>query len=174
MYALRPYGISDEPIHDQPPKFLIDWQWSEFATAIDAAERHDSSNEQRTLFLPSFEIEFFKNLNIWLSKFGVNDIFTPGVADLSPMFPSKDDAFVSSIKHSATFLLNEDGILATAATIATISDKSGEMEGTSNHYVNTPFYFTLTAKNKNTGQDVPLFMGKVFDPRNNDEEIMRK
>jgi hypothetical protein len=94
MYALRPYGISDEPIHDQPPKFLIDWQWSEFATAIDAAERHDSSNEQRTLFLPSFEIEFFKNLNIWLSKFGVNDIFTPGVADLSPMFPSKDDAFV--------------------------------------------------------------------------------
>lgn len=152
------------PEFPEQMKDMANWEWERFREILTTAE-FEESDDLGTLYLPALSLNFAKNINSWMNDLGMRKVFIQGEADLSPMLPHmKDTAFVRYLRHQATFDLDEDGIVATAATAAIIADKSGESRDMADYYVNSPFYFTVTVKD-GTGESIPLFMGKVFDPR---------
>jgi serine protease inhibitor len=48
--------------------------------------------------------------------------------------------------------------------VAAIGDKANNGEALEDYVVNSPFHFSLTMQKEN-GERIPLFMGRVVEPR---------
>ena len=83
----------------------LDWTWADFSSALNRAEK-SGSKLNGMLYMPSFTINFAKNINSWMETLGVRSIFSPGEADLTPMLPSKEgEAFVRLLVKNIHFLV---------------------------------------------------------------------
>ncbi|XP_003417886.1 leukocyte elastase inhibitor [Loxodonta africana] len=67
--------------------------------------------------LPRFKLEESYNLNSYLARLGVQDLFSSSKADLSGMSGARD-LFISKIVHKSFVEVNEEGTEAAAATAA--------------------------------------------------------
>ncbi len=118
------------------------------------------TREIDTLKIPKFKLETEYTLNDILSDMGIDDAFTPGVADFSGMDGTKN-LFISKVLHKAFVEVNEEGTEAAAATaiIMELTAIPGE-EDLTTFIADHPFIFLI--QQKETG--AILFMGRVDDP----------
>lgn len=65
--------------------------------------------------IPKFKIQNEYSLRDSFSRMGVNDLFTPGRANLSGM-TGNNQAYVSHIYHASIFAVNEEGAEAAGAS----------------------------------------------------------
>ena len=104
--------------------------------------------------LPKFKFDFEKKLNDELQQMGMNDAFSPGVADLSNI--SDNALYVSFVKQNTFVEVNEEGTEAAAVTTIGIDYVSiGPVIE-----VNKPFVFAIRERTTNT----LLFIGSVANP----------
>lgn len=90
---------------------------------------------------------------------GINDLFTPGVADLTTFVPDSDLSLGRSI-HKAFVEVSEEGTEAAAAT-AFISLRIARPVGPEKFVCNHPFLFVIF---DNLTKNI-LFMGAYKNPK---------
>ncbi len=117
------------------------------------------TEENIAVTLPSFSIKARFAMNEILQKLGIKEAFSTK-ANFSGINGMRD-LFLSSVIHEAVFDLNETGVVAAAATSASISVKSIQQKippipFTADH----PFLFMIIDLKTQT----PLFLGKLQDP----------
>lgn len=110
--------------------------------------------------LPKFTLEQRYDLNSYLEQMGLSNPFSSS-ADFSGI-DGKHDLFLSKVVHQAFFALDENGVIAAAATSAGMSIKSAapdltpEIEFNADH----PFLFALV----DLDTKIPLFFGQLSSP----------
>ena len=111
--------------------------------------------------IPKFDVSSDLDLIPGLMALGVTDVFDFVASDFTPMTGDRDDIYVSTAKHAARAVIDEEGVVAVAYTV--ISAPSGaappqEMEEI-DFTVDRPFIFAITGAG-----DLPLFVGIVNTP----------
>lgn len=110
------------------------------------------------LSMPKFDIVSDFDLSKTLKAMGVTDIFDSFVSDFSPM-TKKQEIFVSSAKHAARVMVDEDGCTATAFTAMAASATGIPPEEEVDFILNRPFLFAITGADGSL-----LFAGTVKQP----------
>ncbi|MGH7470050.1 MAG: serpin family protein [Longimicrobiales bacterium] len=111
-------------------------------------------NEQVSLRLPRFKIEYGKQLNDPLKTLGMPLAFDAGAADFSRITGSRG-LWISRVEHKAFVEVNEQGTEAAAATgIAMVDSAPIEIS------FDRPFLFAIIER----ASGVLLFIGRVGDP----------
>jgi serpin B len=77
------------------------------------------------LSMPRFHISLQANLDSELEQLGMTAAFSPGSADFSGISPTP--LYVSFVQHDADFTVDEQGTIATAATVGGISATALEL-----------------------------------------------
>lgn len=108
------------------------------------------------LFLPRFEISSNFNLNEVLDAMGIKDVFNERDADLDNIAQNVE-LYVSRIMHSAKITVDEEGAVASSATVVETESK---MEPPI-FRANRPFLFFLYDKYTKS----VIFAGKYADPK---------
>jgi serpin B len=107
--------------------------------------------------LPKFTLKERFDLNQVLSQLGISTAFT-SKANFSGI-DGKLDLYLSKVLHEAYFALDESGIVAAAATAASINTKSAG--GVPKEFiVDHPFIFALV----DLQTKIPLFLGELITP----------
>ncbi len=110
------------------------------------------------LALPKFELEGKNELKDILKSMGISDAFDSGAADFKRMGTAGENIFLTRVLHDTYIKVDEKGIEGAAVTTIGVAENS----------VPPPMYFdkafVFILRHKETG--VPIFMGKVEDPRN--------
>lgn len=111
------------------------------------------------LSLPRFGLEFHGELNRPLEELGMTDAFGEG-ADFSGI--AADPLKLGLVEHASDFSLDEQGTLATAATVITVEPASARSFDTPTVQfdANRPFLFFL--RDDRTG--AVLFSGRLAEP----------
>ena len=112
--------------------------------------------------LPRFKVEYEITLNEALKALGMGIAFDANRANFKGMADSRDNIFISRVKHKTFCEVNEEGTEAAAVT-------SVEMRATSamrpeqpfRMIVDRPFFYAI--RDNQTG--AILFMGSIIDPR---------
>lgn len=117
------------------------------------------ATENIAVSLPSFTIKSRFTLNDALQNLGMKEAFTPK-ANFSGIDGMRD-LYVSKVVHEALFILGETGVVAAAATGATMNatgalEKKPPIIFKADH----PFLFMIIDLKTQT----PLFLGKLQDP----------
>jgi len=109
------------------------------------------------LVIPEFEVESkIENAKEILMRLGINEVFDPGLADLTKMaHVGKGDLYVDRVIHAAKIDVSETGTEAGAATIIIIDKTSIDTERTV--IIDKPFIFMII----DTNNLIPLFMGQI-------------
>ncbi|KAM9665826.1 leukocyte elastase inhibitor-like isoform 1-T2 [Trichechus inunguis] len=107
--------------------------------------------------LPRFKLEETYNLNSYLARLGVQDLFNSSKADLSSMSGARD-LFISKIVHKSFVEVNEEGTEAAAATAAIANFCMLVPEETFN--ADHPFFFFIR---HNPSKSI-LFCGRFSSP----------
>jgi serine protease inhibitor len=144
MTVLLPVG---EKTVDDLVAMLTDQNWAAWTAGFEVQEIE--------LALPRFELEYDKILNDVLIALGMEDAFTPMVADFSGIKPDHD-MWISEVRHKTYVKVNEEGTEAAAVTSVTLEDSA---VGTFMN-VDRPFLFIIHDKNS----QAMMFMGKIVDP----------
>uniref|UniRef100_T1IPU0 Serpin domain-containing protein n=1 Tax=Strigamia maritima TaxID=126957 RepID=T1IPU0_STRMM len=106
--------------------------------------------------LPKFKIESALSLEEFLSVLGMDDLFCPGIADLSGINDQK--LYVSAIFHSAVLEVNEEGSEAAAATAILFVEYC--MPFTVEFRANHPFLVCI----RDNRSGCILFLGRMVNP----------
>ncbi|HEY5236397.1 MAG TPA: serpin family protein [Rhabdochlamydiaceae bacterium] len=107
--------------------------------------------------IPKFTLKERFDLNQILSQLGITSAFTPK-ANFSGI-DGKMELYLSKVLHEAYFALDESGIVAAAATGASMSMKS--TGGVSKEFIaDHPFIFALV----DLQTKIPLFLGELTTP----------
>lgn len=121
----------------------------------------DKKNLKINLSLPKFDITTETSLIEGMQTLGLSDIFTPHVADFTPM---TEDAklvapAVSKIDHAVRIAIDEEGVVAAAYTVVEIKYSSAPTppKNEIDFILDRPFLFLIT-------DDIPLFAGVVEQP----------
>lgn len=110
------------------------------------------------LIMPKFNITFKLNLIPHLQELGINEVFTPGKADLTRMANVKrGNVWVSKVKHQAVIKVHEKGTEAAAATAIIMVVAYRPIEKV---IIDKPFIYLLRDKESNA----ILFIGHVVNP----------
>jgi len=107
--------------------------------------------------LPKFTLQQRLDLNQLLSQLGLTTAFTPS-ANFSGI-DGKQDLYLSKVVHEAFFAVDENGIVAAAATAASINilaTPQPPIEFNADH----PFIFALV----DMQTKIPLFLGELSTP----------
>jgi serpin B len=107
--------------------------------------------------LPKFTLQQRYDLNQLLTQLGLSTAFTPS-ADFSGI-DGKRDLYLSKVLHEAFFAVDENGIVAAAATAASINilaTPQPPVEFIADH----PFVFALV----DMQTKIPLFLGELTSP----------
>ena len=116
---------------------------------------------ERTVFVPSFEMETELPLKDDLEALGMVDAFSPAAADFTGVVAAEDmgnNYYLSVARHKAYVKVDEEGTTATAATAFVMTEMSA---GPGPITVDHPFLFLI----RDQLTDAILFMGRVEDPR---------
>src|SRR5690606_13824645 len=111
-----------------------------------------------TLKVPKFSFETSFGLTSALQAMGVQQLFQPGVADLSGIAGGPGDLYVSDTFHSTFVAVDEQGTEAAAATAVVTSGTSAPPPA--DFFLDRPFLFAIV--DDPTGQ--VLFVGRVMQP----------
>jgi serpin B len=129
------------------------------ASALNAALPAGSRDlEQAQLYLPKFSFSTRAILNPVLEGMGMQDVFTPQVANLSGI-DGAEDLYVSIVVQQAFVEVDEQGTVAAAATGVGVSGAAAAEEPPQ-IVIDHPFLFLI--RDTNTGSI--LFMGQVENP----------
>lgn len=109
------------------------------------------------LSLPKFDVSSDFDLKSGLSELGVTDVFSPELADFSPI--CDDPLFVGKAKQSARVQIDEEGCTAASFVELEACGASMPPEEEMDLTFDRPFIFVITGMD---GQ--PLFAGTVFEP----------
>jgi serpin B len=112
----------------------------------------DAQQENVSLYLPRFKLEFDEKLNEALIALGMERAFEE--IDFANMVDG-GGIFISYIRHKAIVEVNEEGTVAVAASIAAMPTSSPPP-----FVVDRPFFFAI----QDTHTGVILFMGAVYAP----------
>ncbi len=112
------------------------------------------NSEELLVYLPKFTLKSSFQLETYLQKLGMTDVFDPAKADFSKMTDEKGIA-ISTIAHQAFVEVNEEGTEATAATAAIVSRGRSKV-----FRVDRPFMFLI----KEVQSGTVLFLGRVTNP----------
>lgn len=107
--------------------------------------------------LPKFTLKQRFDLNALLTQLGFQTAFTPK-ADFSGI-DGKKDLYLSKVIHEALFAVDENGVVAAAATAASmnvVSTQGSPQEFNADH----PFIFALV----DLQTKIPLFLGELTTP----------
>jgi serine protease inhibitor len=134
---------------------------SRFVSALDA-QRWDQwmgqfQEDEKTVQLPRFKLEYEISLNDALVALGMGAAFDSGQADFSELVDVP--AYISEVKHKSVVEVNEEGTEAAAVTSVRASTTSVNLEGTITF--DRPFFFAI--RDDKTG--AVLFMGTLADPQ---------
>ena len=136
--------------------------FAQFEAKLNAALLDSIVNELTTrpvdLSLPKFEFETSVPVTKALQSLGINDAFSPGVADFSGIDGSKA-LYISDVRHKAFIKLDEEGTEAAAATAVTVGFVSAPPRPIE-MVIDRPFIFLI--RDHPTG--AILFVGRVLDP----------
>lgn len=118
------------------------------------------AEQEGTLLLPKFTLEYEVNLNDPLIHLGMGSAFDER-ADLSNLIKDAENLAVSEVKHKSFLDINEEGTEAAAATSVEIVEMSA-IDGPEPFYmeVNRPFIIAITDHQTNA----LLFLGAIKDP----------
>ncbi len=111
------------------------------------------------LSIPKFDIASETDLIGQLQTLGVTDIFQPGVADFSPIFPEEDGGCVDQVKHAARVAIDEEGVTAAAFTMIFRAGAGMPPEDEMDLVFDRPFAFVIESSDR-----LPLFAGIVNEP----------
>lgn len=111
-----------------------------------------------TILLPRFTLEYEKSLKEPLQALGMGPAFAPGEADFTGMVPggSRDDLYISDVKHKSFIQVDEAGTEAAAVTSVEVQLTSMPLYDFQME-VNRPFFYAI--HDGETG--AVLFMGSV-------------
>ena len=113
----------------------------------------DLGSGKLKLHLPKFTIECKSDIRALLSQCGMEELFKVGVFDR--MTKMDNDAHVQEVKQATKIKVEEGGVEAVAATVATYVTRSGA----SDFYIDRPFVFAI----RDNASGSFLFMGRVND-----------
>lgn len=105
------------------------------------------------LHLPKFTIECKSDISKLLSQCGMQTLFNVGAFDR--MTSLDNDAHVDEVKQATKIKVEEGGVEAVAATVATYITRSGA----DHFYIDRPFVFAI----RDNASGSFLFMGRVND-----------
>jgi serpin B len=108
--------------------------------------------------LPKFTLKQRFDLESALSQLGISSAFTTK-ANFSGI-DGKMDLYLSKVVHEAYFALDESGIVAAAATGASIALKSAATKTSKEFIADHPFIFALV----DLQTKIPLFLGELTTP----------
>ena len=117
------------------------------------------TQEEGSVALPRFKIEFEAQLKEALSSLGMAVAFDPLRADFGGMLDARE-LFINQVKHKAFVEVNEEGTEAAAATSVEIMLTSARPAPFRIAF-DRPFFFAI--RDNRTG--AVLFLGSVLDPR---------
>lgn len=137
---------------DEIVKSLSTNQWAKWEDQF--------SEQEGTLLLPKFTLEYEVKLNDPLIDLGMGSAFDER-ADLSSLIKDAENLAVSEVKHKSFLDINEEGTEAAASTSIGIVEMSA-IDGPEPFYmeVNRPFIIAIT--DHQTG--ALLFLGVIKDP----------
>lgn len=112
-----------------------------------------------TIVIPKIKIEYERELKQDLRSLGMNQVFSPSVAELNNLFEGTgDNLYASAVTHKTFLRVDEEGTEAAGVTAVTIGTRSGNFTPTIRF--NKPY--VLLIKEKSTG--VIPFIGKISRP----------
>jgi serine protease inhibitor len=153
-----PYGDNDMSMTVFLPKGPLD----EFSQTLtnDNWEKWNKNFQQNegTLLLPAFKLDYEKELSSELIALGMNTAFEEK-ANFSKMIKEDIPIWISKVKQKAYIKVSEEGTEAAAATAVEMKTESAVLGGF-HMEVNKPFFFTITDNESGT----ILFMGSIQDP----------
>lgn len=155
-----PYGEGEMSMNVFLPKEHYTLQ--EFQTIFtyeNLKEWNLNFNEQDgTILLPKFQLEYEVLLNESLEELGMPSAFYKDDADFSKMITTNKPVWISKVKQKTFIDVNEEGTEAAAVTSVEMVVESAtepfKLE------VNRPFFITITDEKT----DAILFMGSIFNP----------
>ncbi len=115
-----------------------------------------------TIVLPRFKVEYEVTLNDALKALGMGVAFDPDRANLSGIFETAQNAFISDVKHKTFAEVNEEG--TEAAALTSTGMVMGSMAWPPKPFrmvVDRPFFFAI--RDNKTGS--VLFLGSIVDPQ---------
>lgn len=147
MWLILPdEGVAPEEITDEVAAFLSD------------PDTRESKSIIVNLSVPKFDISSDLELSDTIRALGVTDIFQPGTADFSPIFPD-DDGFIDLIKHTARVAIDEKGVTAAAYTVIGRCGAGMPLGEEIDFVLDRPFLFYVESQD-----GLPLFTGIVNEP----------
>ncbi|MBO6792672.1 MAG: serpin family protein [Balneolaceae bacterium] len=109
--------------------------------------------------IPKLKLEYQRQLIPDLQSLGMNDLFIEGGADLTNLFTTINNLYVSSVLQKTFLKMNEEGTEAAAVTAVTVTTESTGPSYPTIVY-NQPYLLLL--REKSTG--AILFIGKIGNP----------
>ena len=110
------------------------------------------------LTMPKFDVVSDIDLKAGLEALGVTDVFDDASADFSPLTPDIDGIGLTSVKHAARVMVDEEGCIAAAYTV--MLRYGAPPPGDEVDFVlDRPFLFVITG-----ADGLPLFAGVVNQP----------
>lgn len=122
-----------------------------------------AQNSTVKVSIPKFILSQHFELKKVLSKLGVNDLFQPGISDLSGL-SSVESLYVSHVIHKAHVDVNEQGTEAAAASGVIVQKRSIDLHP--EFHADHPFLFFIYHKSSRA----VLFIGRVKRPKVTEEE----
>lgn len=126
---------------------LENYNWNEWIQDF-------SPQDDFLLYFPRFKLAFEKNLNDMLIEMGMEDAFSPGLADFSGI-NATTQLFINGVKHKTYIDVNEEGTEAAAVTSISLGFGMPDMLAFNREFL----YFIVEEE---TG--FILFSGRVSEP----------
>lgn len=149
MFVILPSSETTlEDLHQQ----LNASQWREW--------RRELSRVSGKLQLPRFQLEYETSLNDTLSRMGMEEAFSPLLANFEKMISlDTENAYISNVRQKTYIDVNEKGTEAAAVTVVDVTTTSAPAT-TFEMKVDRPFFFVIEDQQTST----ILFMGSVRQP----------
>lgn len=121
----------------------------EYLEMIEKMYRYEWKDRQDMIVhysVPKFDVSSEIKLNEGLEALGVTDIFDAGIADFSPLAEEPEELHVSSARHAARVVIDEQGCTAAAFTELAVRGGGGYVPKEEIHFVlDRPFLFVITS-----------------------------
>lgn len=154
MYFLLPEeGVSPEALLEKPE--VVDFLCSEAGREA-TADQFCHVNLQ----VPKFDVSSDLDLIPGLEALGLHGVFHPETADFSPLTEESEGMYVSTVRHAARVMIDEEGCTGAAFTEIMVPETAEPEEPeTVDFILDRPFLFVIT-----NNEGLPLFVGTVNHP----------
>ncbi len=169
MWVLVPEeGVKpEELLEDENAKYLIyrngdtNTPLPDGTYPIAEASTYITSYGTIKLTVPKFDVSSDIELMEIMAQMGVTDVFNEGKADFSPLVEGDSPMAVTSAKHAARVVADEEGVLAAAFTVMMVDcAMMVEPEEPIEITADRPFLFAITGEDGSV-----LFIGTVYNPQ---------